>query len=1255
MLQAAPSKQKCSLIMTNKARENIEQISDVASFFAIRPYLTLHIEKRKPKDASETVVAIYFDAADNEELAEVLGDKTAIIDCIVKNDGFVAINFRLVALRGSLHNNRRLTASIHFMTQANKRGVVSEKLLMDLYALPIAEERSQYVRKRIAGWEGYLKIQEHNANIQDIFSDYSAAFANEDFTRMTFTCPYVKAKDFKKLENLSVSILPSQNDIGSVIKVHKGTQQIEVELRPNAQRKARQGNLVQHKGELSFSNFAELSQIRRLRKGFSDLEKGYAVNPELERLLFEKRPVVQPRKKIQQIAFHNNLNPYQQEAVRGALASQDLFVIQGPPGTGKTTVISEICLQNVRAGLRTLIASQSNLAVDNALGRLLEDADTRILRFGRTESIEEEGKKFIEDNVGYYWLEQTAIAVQEGIANQPEQTDRLQNNVQKAQQELANLQQELSTINEAVDKKNQAEKDYPQLEIAIHSLKKQLKQAKEQHTQAEQKEQANMQQLAQLQHSFNELNKQVSDYGDKEQLQAQLHEKQTELAQLHGAAFYQQLVEDEQHWQQANAKGFKELAKENLRAEQLREASKFVARVTRGELFLRFITNYQMMGKELYEVVHNLQQEQQYFEQLREPNARLQRAIDKLQAKTAKEWQQRAQIQARQQEQYFTQEQLSAIFYDMNAHYKKHGETWQEQAYVHYLAELYKRQQFIWREGQRVKALLQQPNANLVAMLQRAIKQEQFMNSFNIQRLQKELAPAQQKIANLREQMVQQQITLPELPTLSAKELGFLVEKAQQGAQRLTAMLANHQQLIQRHADAQQAVAVAEKQQEPLQNAVIEADKIVRKINSEGLAQQKQLAELDQLMQTMPEQQKQHIEEAITACNIKLTQLQTKLTQQPIYDDLQKEWQGLLADASEQDVEEIRKLYVKHANVIGTTCVASARKEFMESYAEFDVVIIDEVSKATPPELLLPMLKGKKVILVGDHHQLPPLLGDDTLEETLQLMLQEDPQFEGQNELRQLLKESLFERLFKQLPSTHKQMLALQYRMHENIMQSIVPFYAQEQDGLQCGLTDSDSVRDHKLTGQFIQRNDHLLWLDTPTKSPYLEQQVKGGTSRYNEGELAIIKDVLGDINRATANAIAQGDLPQGTLKSVGVISFYGEQVKRINRLIQQELQLPHVQLRTGTVDKFQGMEMDVVLVSMVRNADKGGDVGFAKDYRRLNVALSRAREVLMLIGSTAMFTTKARHEDTRKMYSTLLQTVTKQGGLRTTNGQVKV
>jgi superfamily I DNA and/or RNA helicase len=170
-----------------------------------------------------------------------------------------------------------------------------------------------------------------------------------------------------------------------------------------------------------------------------------------------------------------------------------------------------------------------------------------------------------------------------------------------------------------------------------------------------------------------------------------------------------------------------------------------------------------------------------------------------------------------------------------------------------------------------------------------------------------------------------------------------------------------------------------------------------------------------------------------------------------------------------------------------------------------------------------------------------------------------------------------------------------------------------------------------------------------PNEPAFFEERMKGGKSLYNPAELKEVGALLKELDEATAQAKQVGRMKAEEKKSIGVISFYGEQVKRIDRLIHQELQLTHLTIRTGTVDRFQGMEMDVILLSMVRNHDhKQDDIGFAKDYRRLNVALSRAREVLVLIGSSKMFTERTKLADTRKMYSHVLEAAKKQQGLRT-------
>jgi superfamily I DNA and/or RNA helicase len=106
-----------------------------------------------------------------------------------------------------------------------------------------------------------------------------------------------------------------------------------------------------------------------------------------------------------------------------------------------------------------------------------------------------------------------------------------------------------------------------------------------------------------------------------------------------------------------------------------------------------------------------------------------------------------------------------------------------------------------------------------------------------------------------------------------------------------------------------------------------------------------------------------------------------KYTQQ--YDRLINDWVTTLQNLSKRDIKELQDIYLKNANVIGITCGQAPRLSFDEfgKFSSFNVVIIDEVSKVTPPELLLPAVKGQKLILIGDQHQLPPMVDDKTLDQ----------------------------------------------------------------------------------------------------------------------------------------------------------------------------------------------------------------------------------------------------------------------------------
>ena len=109
------------------------------------------------------------------------------------------------------------------------------------------------------------------------------------------------------------------------------------------------------------------------------------------------------------------------------------------------------------------------------------------------------------------------------------------------------------------------------------------------------------------------------------------------------------------------------------------------------------------------------------------------------------------------------------------------------------------------------------------------------------------------------------------------------------------------------------------------------------------------------------------------------------------YHNFVQDWIGKLRNPSERDAcgglrlrTDLRHIYLDNANVVGITCVQAANYHFSQEFKYFDVVIIDEVSKCTPPELLIPALKGKKLVMVGDHRQLPPMLDTKTLEEVSQ-------------------------------------------------------------------------------------------------------------------------------------------------------------------------------------------------------------------------------------------------------------------------------
>ncbi|MFS0689254.1 AAA domain-containing protein [Sporosarcina sp. 179-K 8C2 HS] len=1259
----------CRLDMTQRARKEIGNWAiDENELFSMQANFTVYIEKL-PAKQDNMAFSFYFDPEENPQLANHLNERVAVMECVYKNEGFLATSFRVKGRKEPVRTNRRLGVRLAFAVNRRTGSPMPIQLYTSLRELPIAQERSEYVEKRIRSWEGYLRIEEKNADVADVTAHISQPIVNESFSQLTIICSGLEAKDWSAITGFSAKLKGASDDLGTVVDVNRGKRSVKIELSRKYQASARRGSLLPNGArEIVFSNFAELSQIRRLRKGFKDLQDGFAANANLEKVLFEERPVVQITNKKMELDFHHPLNEFQREAVTGAMSAHDLYVIQGPPGTGKTTVISELCHQLMKAGQRTLVASQSNLAVDNALGRLLSDPGIRILRYGRTESIEEEGKRFIEENVASYWRDETLAAVDEQREKRAERERQIAQEIESLEDEKKRLHAEREEMERRIAEKQAAETESKDLHVQLDSVKKLQ-------SELDAKLDALTMQMEELNVTLEKLTiekDKLQQEKDAASIRPEMHEKMAE-AELELAANRKKL----RYFQTVEAIDYAEMEirrlTEKAGANRLKTGPmpRFIEELSDVRKLQELEGLFRSHGIEpslptslemnsLRRLRVDIQNGTYPYALLewKEVAERLTNGINHAENLLRKHHYRIEQVSSKPDDKYKTAEEMHDMLDKIGRFFVK-PETKRilaspanadKAALLHRLAEnlsyLYGKAEDVRKIAATIKESSDREAAGRFTALKKEIMDEM---TAHIQEVEAEVLAAERAIEEHEEQLLHLKEESSEL-AVHVDEHVYRpdVENKIEELEKVLADFEERKGYFQRMERAVEENAMETSQTSEQLTAIQEDLEVVQKEKAESEDRMKQLearilAHQD-IIRSEPEKRKKDLTEEIDKASAKAAELQQELDRMPVARLLQDEWSEMLAGAEEFDLDEIRKLYVKHANVIGTTCVASARRDFMEDYPEFDVVIIDEVSKATPPELLLPMLKGKKIVLVGDHHQLPPLVGRETMEEFIEEIKDEAEK----DELSGMLKESLFERLFRTLPKQNKTMLGIQYRMHEEIMETIAPFYVDGQYRLQCGLPDSDAARDHLLTSKYIKRNDHLLWFDMPNEPAFFEAQVKGGTSLYNEAELKRIRELLLDIEEATALAKHEGRLQPDEKKSVGVISFYGEQVKRIDRLIEQEIMPKHLHCRTGSVDKFQGMEMDIIILSFVRNHQQpSGTIGFAEDYRRLNVALSRARELLIIVGSSDMFTKRPKKVETKAMYARLVEQVKLQGGFK--------
>lgn len=289
----------------------------------------------------------------------------------------------------------------------------------------------------------------------------------------------------------------------------------------------------------------------------------------------------------------------------------------------------------------------------------------------------------------------------------------------------------------------------------------------------------------------------------------------------------------------------------------------------------------------------------------------------------------------------------------------------------------------------------------------------------------------------------------------------------------------------------------------------------------------------------------------------------------------------------------IRSSLFGEARVIASTLTGAANRVLEGE--KYSTLFIDEAAQALEAACWIAIRKAGRVVLAGDHCQLPP---------TVKSIMA----------LKGGLGKTLMERIVENKPETVT-LLKMQYRMNEQIMKFSSEWFYN-------GMVESAPTVSHR---GILDYDTPMMWIDT-AECDGKEEFVGENFGRINRAEAELTLQTL----QQYLEKIGKQRILEESI-DVGIISPYRAQVQLLRKeLRKREFFRPYRHLLTvNTVDGFQGQERDIILISLVRSND-GGDIGFLRDLRRMNVAITRARMKLIILGSSETMTS---HPFYKKLY----------------------
>ncbi|WP_424357119.1 DEAD/DEAH box helicase [Methanocella sp. MCL-LM] len=936
-------------------------------------------------------------------------------------------------------------------------------------------------------------------------------------------------------------------------------------------------------GVLINSTLRDSLPLMLQQKAIDRLKETNSANCRLEDFIFgisQARLPTRDEAIDRETLVEKKLNQNQYLALQKSLNTPDIALIQGPPGTGKTTVIAELCNQVTLRKGRVLLASQSNLAVYNALSRLSNKSHIMPIRIGRSWKPEDGEDEFEEENVIRRWFGGIRSSMEEQtqkIELLKSDLKRYESSIEEVERTLhfiGGLDQRLASIDEKIaDLRNRSEKYSSKIE---------------------------------------DLNDKKADY----ERSIEILKKLFDPDRLSLDALEPALKE---------FPGFKDflVEKVDVLSDVYDPANCNIWKRCKNDTILTTLFANIVVLRKNNAVVNDLLGKLNDLIVSAQLHSETNAEINLLKQKRAKCTEEMTQVTDANDQRIFREiVEINKRIADLEGNVKA--------SIIH--------------SQWKAELINLSPYLNIFSSFENMIEYHP-SDGVTIDELKTSIKPDKKyrhvirRLTLLMQSIVNRSIELD-------SSLRSRVQFAINDKDALLSEVIENVNGYKRELDSLTTQASVLQTEQATINANLE--------NARGKIQ----SEID-IIETL--RQKYLILLNRTLTPVDWTEDEDFLSQiKSEYDDIysdQKEiirehqhWGALRAEwvkrikkseenPSKEDYEDVKEKYIELANVIGATCTETGKYNFWSKHGrDFDLVIVDEVSKATLPELLMPMLLGKQIILVGDHKQLPPMFNinerEVTFDEAQDSVDAKEELAEKLNNFRKLVTSSYFEEMFTDADDGLRSRLTEQYRMHPTIMRAVNQFYPGRYT-LTCGLKDPDNERSHPYifntkSGRKSPKNSHLMWVDSSYRveagrkiQNYETREDKshhGSESRFNLFEVDVIVNLLRQIDTEY-----KGDA--NSKQDIAVISFYMGQIRKLRESIsamKNAGELKNLNIRLGSVDRFQGMERPIVIASLVSSPSpddrRQTPTGHVKEFRRINVAFSRAQSLLVIVGSADVF-----------------------------------